>query len=84
MGAVQPQVLLDCSERGSVVPKKQVHGVNCVPLWQEIDMMKYVSRDANVVQFFGACIQDDSIMLITEYMPVCAPGMCPQRIACVS
>jgi hypothetical protein len=34
-------------------------------------MMKYVSRDANVTQFYGACVQGDSMMLVTEYMEVC-------------
>ncbi|GAB4821409.1 hypothetical protein N2152v2_008455 [Parachlorella kessleri] len=35
---------------------------------KEIDMMKYVSRDANVTQFYGACIQGDDMMLVAEYM----------------
>ncbi len=33
-------------------------------------MMKYVSRDANVTQFYGACVQGDNLMLVAEYMEV--------------
>jgi hypothetical protein len=30
--------------------------------------MKYVSRDANLVQFYGACIHGDTIMLVMEFL----------------
>lgn len=38
--------------------------------------MKYVSRDANITQFYGACISP-SMMLVVEYMEVrpAAPGL---------
>jgi len=35
---------------------------------QEIAMMQYLSRDANIVQFFGACVVDGRMMLVTELM----------------
>lgn len=37
---------------------------------QEIALMKYVSRDANIVQFYGACIKADNMMLVVEFMKV--------------
>ncbi len=41
-----------------------------VCMLQEIDMMKYVSRDPNITQFFGAAIEGDNMLLIFEYMEV--------------
>lgn len=35
---------------------------------REIAMMQWLSRDANVVQFFGACVRPGSMMLVTELM----------------
>lgn len=35
-----------------------------------MDMMRYVSRDANVRQFYGACLRGDTWMLVGEYMEV--------------
>ncbi|KAK9816754.1 hypothetical protein WJX72_004692 [[Myrmecia] bisecta] len=35
---------------------------------REIAMMKFVSRDRNIVQYYGACIQCERLMLVTEYM----------------
>lgn len=32
--------------------------------------MKHVSRDANVVQLYGAVVKDDTLALISEYMEV--------------
>ncbi|KAK9808963.1 hypothetical protein WJX72_007093 [[Myrmecia] bisecta] len=34
----------------------------------EIELMRYVSRDANIVQFYGICHIDDTLCLIAEYM----------------
>ena len=39
---------------------------------REIAMMKFVSRDSNIVQFYGGCIYGDSLCLIVEYMEVCS------------
>ena len=36
----------------------------------EIKLLKHVSLDANVVQYLGACFQDDQLWLVTEYMEV--------------
>jgi hypothetical protein len=49
-----------------VAHKAQV--VCLVSAVQEIALMKYVSRDANLVQFYGACIHGDSIMLVMEFL----------------
>ncbi|KAK9807895.1 hypothetical protein WJX72_012418 [[Myrmecia] bisecta] len=35
---------------------------------REIAMMKFVSRDRNMVQFYGACVQPNNLMLVLEYM----------------
>ena len=55
-----PQLLLpvSCSLVGPV----------CV---QEITLMKYVSRDANITQFYGA-VMGPRLMLVAEYMEVSA------------
>lgn len=37
--------------------------------FQEIALMKYVSRDANITQFYGACLHP-SMMLVVELMEV--------------
>jgi serine/threonine protein kinase len=37
---------------------------------REISMLKYASRDRNVVQFYGVSIQSSGIWLITEHMEV--------------
>ena len=36
----------------------------------EIKLLKHVSLDTNIVQYFGACFQDDQLWLVTEYMEV--------------
>lgn len=36
----------------------------------EINLLKHVSLDANIVQYFGACVHDDQLWLVTEYMEV--------------
>ena len=37
---------------------------------REISMLKFASRDRNVVQFYGVSIQNNGIWLITEHMEV--------------
>ena len=37
---------------------------------KEITLLKHVSLDANIVQYFGACFQEDELWLVTEYMEV--------------
>lgn len=34
---------------------------------------RFVSRDRNVVQFYGACVQPSSLLLVSELMEVRAP-----------
>ena len=36
----------------------------------EIKLLKHVSRDANIVQYFGANVQEDQLWLVTEFMQV--------------
>ncbi len=33
-------------------------------------MMQHVSRDANITQFYGLCIRDDIVLLVSEFMEV--------------
>lgn len=35
---------------------------------REIAMMKYVSRDRNIVQFYGACVQTSALLMVSELM----------------
>ena len=43
-------------------------------LTKEIDVLKKVSYDRNIVQYYGACLQDQaSAMLVMEYMAVRTP-----------
>ena len=37
---------------------------------REINMLKFVSRDRNIVQFYGACRRNNQLWLVTEYMEV--------------
>ena len=37
---------------------------------KEIKLLKQLSRDANIVQYFGASLQEDQLWLVTEYMEV--------------
>ena len=37
---------------------------------KEIKLLKHVSLDANIVQYLGACFQEDRLWLVTEYMEV--------------
>ena len=31
---------------------------------------RYVSRDRNIVQFYGACVQENNLLLVAEMMEV--------------
>ena len=43
----------------------------CVALTlQEIQLLKRISHDRNIVQFYGACLETKPSMLIMEYMGV--------------
>ena len=33
-------------------------------------MLRYVSRDANITQFYGACVTNGDMMLVEELMEV--------------
>ena len=33
-------------------------------------LRRYVSRDRNIVQFYGACVQTNSLLLVIELMEV--------------
>ena len=33
-------------------------------------LCRYVSRDRNIVQFYGACVQTNSLLLVIELMEV--------------
>ena len=55
----------------------------------EIKLLKHVSLDANVLQYYGATIKDDYLWLVTEYMQVRGPhaisgnyGLCCERWRC--
>lgn len=46
---------------------------------KEITLLKSLSFDRNIVQFYGACLQNQDTMLLLEYMAVRAhpvPGAC--------
>lgn len=51
-----------CDNNVALRPK-----VLCV---QEVDILKSVSFDRNVVQFYGTCPWGDKTMLVLEYMEV--------------
>ena len=46
------------------------------PILQEIQLLKRISHDRNIVQFYGACLETKPPMLIMEYMGVRAALMC--------
>ena len=46
------------------------------PLLQEIQLLKRISHDRNIVQFYGACLETKPPMLIMEYMGVGFALMC--------
>ena len=37
---------------------------------QELEMLKYVSFDSNIVQFFGTCILEGCPVLVLQFMAV--------------
>lgn len=45
---------------------------------QEVDLLRRLSFDGNIVQFYGVCLQRESIMMVLEYMavsPKCPSGL---------
>ncbi len=42
---------------------------------QEVDVLKSVSYDRNVVQFYGTCPLGSQTMLVLEYMEVILPAL---------
>lgn len=41
----------------------------CRIIWIAV-LCRYVSRDRNIVQFYGACVQTNSLLLVIELMEV--------------
>ena len=39
---------------------------------REVALMKFLSRDRNIVQFYGACVHHKQLWLVLEFMEVCA------------
>lgn len=37
---------------------------------QEIELLRSLSFDGNIVQFYGACLQEENTMMVLEYMAV--------------
>jgi hypothetical protein len=37
---------------------------------RSVVLCRYVSRDRNIVQFYGACVQTNSLLLVIELMEV--------------
>ena len=37
---------------------------------QEVTMLRGLSYDINVVQFYGSCVKDGKVLLVLEYMEV--------------
>jgi serine/threonine protein kinase len=46
---------------------------------KEIEMLKLVSRDRNIVQFYGACVTGNDLWLVAEFMEVGAL-VCGRRL----
>lgn len=44
--------------------------VVCGMRLQEIELLRSLSFDANIVQFYGACLQEENTMMVLEYMAV--------------
>jgi hypothetical protein len=44
---------------------------------QEMAMMEYVSRDANITQFYGVVFRDDAMLLVTEFLEVGGLALLP-------
>ena len=49
---------------------------------REISMLKFASRDRNVVQFYGVSIQNNAIWLVTEHMEVRSLQLRPAQCLC--
>ena len=53
---------------------------NCVMMCgmrlQEIELLRSLSFDANIVQFYGACLQEENTMMVLEYMAVSTSIAC--------
>ena len=43
---------------------------------QEVELLRSLSFDGNIVQFYGACVQEESIMMVLEFMRVSV--LCPK------
>ena len=66
-----------------------MHDADVFDAIQEVDVLKSVSYDRNVVQFYGTCPLGDQTMLVLEYMevspvspetmPVCAASVSKQH-----
>ncbi len=39
-------------------------------MMQEIQLLRKLSFDRNIVQFYGACLQEENTMMVLEYMEV--------------
>ena len=50
---------------------------------QEIDLLRSLSFDANIVQFYGACLQEENTMMVLEYMAVSTHLHCLCLLICV-
>lgn len=37
---------------------------------QEIALLRRLSFDGNIIQFYGACLQQQNTMMVVEYMAV--------------
>lgn len=52
--------------------------MHCVCV-QEIELLRSLSFDANIVQFYGACLQEENTMMVLEFMavrPLCYMVIC--------
>lgn len=38
-----------------------------------MELLRSLSFDGNIVQFYGACLQPESVMMVLEYMAVSHP-----------
>ena len=43
---------------------------------QEIELLRSLSFDANIVQYYGACLQEENTMMVLEYMAVSTSIAC--------
>ena len=50
---------------------------------QEIRLLRKLSFDANIVQFYGACLQEENTMMVLEYMAV-SLAIAIQQCSCCS